>query len=228
MPLSSALSADSFVLKRSPMIAKIAALGSIGGVIDLLAADGLPFSQLTVRFTQRAGVLNLTEAVAAGPGMALTARGTVDRVRDELSLEGTLVPNYGGLARLTKDRPAAGTVLVIGSESTKAVDFSVSGSLADPYVTTKPATTIAPGTLRDLLRLTTAGGNLTRTPGRKGATDVEETDVEGAPKRKRTSRSRATKPRGRSRGDAELADPSKPRVRRRAPGAPSAPDTDTE
>lgn len=228
MPLSGALSADRFVLKRSPMIAKIAALGSIGGVIDLLAADGLPFSQLTGTFTQRAGVLNLTEAVAASPGMALTARGTVDRVGDDLSLEGTLVPNYGGLARLTKDRPAAGTVLIVGSESTKAVDFSVSGSLADPYVTAKPATAITPATLRDLLRLTTAGGDLTRTPGRKGTTDVEETDVEGAPRRKRTSRSRATKPAGRSRSGAELAPPSKPRVRSRAGAGQSAPGTDTE
>ena len=145
LPLNASLTADRFVLKRSPMIAKIAALGSVGGVIDLLAADGLPFSQLAVTFTQRAGVINLTEAVGGSPGLALTARGTVDRAGDELSLDGTMVPNYAGLAQLVKDLPdVGGVVTTLGNERVKALDFSASGSLADPYVTAKPATGMSP------------------------------------------------------------------------------------
>ena len=100
MPFTGTLDAERFILHRSPMIAKIAAMGPVSGIIDALAADGLPFSQLSVTFTQRAGVITVAEGIAAGPGVALTVRGSVDRARDELSLEGTLVPNHEVLAKL--------------------------------------------------------------------------------------------------------------------------------
>ncbi len=228
LPLAGTLSVDRFVLKRSPMIAKIAALGSLGGAIDLLAGDGLPFSRLTVSFTQRAGVINITEGVAGSPGMALTTRGTVDRVRDDLSLDGMLVPNYGGLSRLVKDVAAGGTeVAGLGGVRVQALDFTVSGSLADPYVTAKPATAIAPAILRDLQRLTEPGADLTRTSKRQGATDVEEESaLDAEVGRRRRSRVKARMP-GRPRVEGEVEAAPKPRVRRRR-AVPSAPSTDTE
>jgi hypothetical protein len=230
LPMNGSLTADRFVLKRSPMIAKIAALGSVGGIIDLLAADGLPFSQLAVTFTQRAGVINLTEAVAGGPGVALTARGTADRASDELSLDGTMVPNYAGLARLVQDLPDVGRVVTtLGDERIKALDFSASGSLADPYVTAKPATGLSPAVLRDLQRLTTTRVNLTGSSKRKGATEPEETEAEAAPGRRRRTGARPLKRAGRGGTETEVMPaPAKPRIRRRAPARPAAPDTDTE
>jgi uncharacterized protein DUF3971 len=230
LPFTGTLTADSFVLTRSPMLAKIAALGAVGGVIDLLAADGLPFSQLAVTFTQRAGVINVTEAVCASLGLALTARGTVDRVRDELSLDGTMVPNYAGLAQLAKDVPDVGTVLTgLGNGGVKALDFSVSGSLADPYVTAKPATGISPAILRDLQRLTAPRVNLTGSSKRKGMTDEEqEADVDVVPGRRRRTGARSSRPAGRARTDTEVTTPAKPRIRRRAVAGPAARGTDIE
>jgi hypothetical protein len=231
LPLNASLTADRFVLKRSPMIAKIAALGSVGGVIDLLAADGLPFSQLAVTFTQRAGLINLTEAVGGSPGLALTARGTVDRAGDELSLDGTMVPNYAGLALLVKNLPdVGGVVTTLGDERVKALDFSASGSLADPYVTARPATGISPAMLRELQRLTTTRVNLTGSGKRRGEQEPDEMDTEAAPRRRKRTGTRASTKAGRGgEADGELTTaPAKPRVRRRAPARPAAPDTDTE
>lgn len=234
MPFNGILSLDRFLLRRSPVIAKIAALGSIGGVIELLATDGLPFSQLAISFTQRAGVITIVEGVAASPGLALTVRGTADRMRDDLALDGTLVPNYEGLNRLVRDVAVPGAVFTgFGGEAIPAFEFSVSGSLADPYVTAEPATAIAPATLRDLKRLTTVRVDLTRGSRRRGKRAVEDGELEPATragrKRKRATTGPARSAAGSKTGARTKADaPAKPRVRRRAPSAPSAPGTGTE
>src|SRR5262249_22700602 len=174
------------------------------------------------------GVINITEGLVGGPAMALTTRGTADRARDDLSLEGTLVPNYDGLSRLTKGAPAAGTELAsLGVERVQALDFSVSGSIADPYVSAKPATTIAPAVLRELQRLTTTGVDLARTSKRPREAEMEETDLGEPHRRRKKSAARASRMLGQRRSDGEAEAAPTPHVRRRR-AAPSARDTDTE
>ena len=153
-PLAGTVRVDGFTLTRSPMIAKIAALGSISGVVDALRGDGIPFSQLTATITHRAGVIVISDGTLTGPAVAMALRGTVDRMKDALSLNGTLVPSYQALDRLTKNVPALGspTVTEVKSSGVRAVDFEVSGSLADPYVTVKPGSAVAPGGQRDGVR----------------------------------------------------------------------------
>jgi uncharacterized protein YhdP len=240
VPLAGTLTADDFVLRRSPIIAKIAAVGGITGVIDLLASDGLPFFQLSATFTQRAGVINISEGIAAGPATALTARGTVDRGRDELSLDGTLVPNFDEIGRLTQNLPPSAIVSDLSSERTPALDFAVSGSLGDPYVTAKPATAIAPATLRSLMHLTTAGTSQTRASKRSAKGEEEGLEAEPPRGRRKSSAGKGLARSGtRSRtdsqvrsgpdGDVEATPTARTRPpRRRARAAPSAPGTDTE
>jgi len=203
VPVSGKLVVDKFTLTRSPIIAKVAALTSMSGVVDALGGGGLPISQLAATFAQRAGVVTLTNCAAVGPAMALTLRGTVDRTHDDLALEGTIVPNYLGLARLAVSAaPAGPTLSVTSSGGVQAADFSVSGSMGDPYVTARPASAMAPSVLRGLMRATTV--NLS-----KNSPEDVETDANAKAKKPK-------KPK------------VKPRPRRRAPAAPSAPDTDTE
>src|SRR5262245_28385059 len=154
-PLAGAVKVDRFTLTRSPMIAKIAALGSISAVVDALRGDGIPFSQLTATVTHRAGVIVISEGTLTGPAVTMALRGTVDRMKDDLSLNGTLVPSYQALARLTKNVPVLGNPAVteVKSSEPRAVDFEVSGSLADPYVIVKPASAVAPGGRRDVVRI---------------------------------------------------------------------------
>src|SRR4029453_16526329 len=142
--------------------------------------------------------INLTEAVGGSPGLALTARGTVDRAGDELSLDGTMVPNYPGPPLLGKGLPAVGGVVPpLGDERVKALDFSASGSLADPYVTARPATSISPAMLRDLQSLTTTPANLTGSGKRRGEPEPDEMDTEATPRRRKKTGTRASTKAGR-------------------------------
>ncbi len=222
MPLTGTVEAEGFVLTRSPMIAKIAALGAVNGIIAALSGEGLPISQVAASFLQRAGVITVVEAVLASPGMALTARGSIDRPRDELSIDGTLAPNYPNLDRLTRNAPIAPGVF--GGEAVPALDFSVTGSLADPYVSATPASALPPSALRELQRLTSGRVRLGRTSRRAAAADATEDEIEPAARRPRRRGAKTSKPGVRPPGETK----AKPRVRRRAPVAPSAPETGTE
>ena len=210
VPMSGTLRIDKFTLTRSPMIAKVAALTSISGVVDALAAGGIPFSQLGATFSHRSGVVSLSDCLATGPAMAFTLRGTVDRTRDELALDGALVPNYPGLVRLASSSTMVGPTLpsTPGGSEVEAAEFTVSGSLADPYVTARPASATAMRSLRGLLhatsgRFSSKASDELETPGKKGKRSRQQLELEPTHAAKR-----------------------KPRRRVRA--APSEPDTDTE
>src|SRR5262249_32063033 len=153
-PLAGSVKVDRFTLTRSPMIAKIAALGSISGVVDALRGDGIPFSQLTATLTHRAGVIVISDGTLSGPAVTMALRGTVDHMKDDLSLNGPRVPGYRAPARLTKTVPVRGTRAVreVKGSEPGAVDFEVGGSLADPYVIVKPGAAVAPGGRRDVVR----------------------------------------------------------------------------
>jgi hypothetical protein len=226
VPMSGTLRIDKFTLTRSPMIAKVAALTSISGVVDALAAGGLPVAQLGGTFTHRSGVVTLSDCLATGPAMALTLRGTIDRNHDDLALDGTLVPNYAGLAKLAASAAMVGPTLSSApGEGVEAADFTVSGSLEDPYVTARPASASTTRALRGLLRPT----------GFRWSSKPTES-VESNPKTKgRSRRDQDEEPlarsrtKGRSRQQQDL-EPQKtrPRARRRSPAAPSEPGTGIE
>jgi hypothetical protein len=181
-PLAGTVKVERFTLTRSPMIAKIAALGSISPIVDALRGDGIPFSQLTASLTHRAGVIVIGEGTMTGAAVAMALRGTVDRMKDDLSLTGTLVPSYTALARLTKDVPALGpTSTDVRSDSARGVDFEVSGSLGDPYVTVKPASAAPSGSRRE-------GGRSSRSRSRSELRPEAEQKPKAKPKPRRRPR----------------------------------------
>ena len=208
--MSGTLRIDKFTLTRSPMIAKVAALTSIPGIADALAGGGIPISQLGVSFTQRSGVVTLGDCLATGPAMALTLRGTVDRTHDDLALDGALVPNYPGLMRLAASAAMVGPTLTStpSGSGVEAAEFTVSGSLADPYVTARPASAASLRSLRGLLhatssRFSTKASDELETPGAKGKRSRQQLELEPTHAAKR-------------------------RPRRRIRAAPAEPDTGTE
>ncbi len=188
LPLAGTVRVDRFTLTRSPMVAKIAALGSISGVVDALRGDGIPFSQLTATLTHRAGVIVISDGTLTGPAVAMAVRGTVDRMKDDLSLNGTLVPSYQALDRLTKNVPALGspTVTDVKSSGVRAVDFEVSGSLSDPYVTVKPGSAVPSGGRRDVARTSARTSSRTSTRTSRPRLRAEDSPIPGVKPRRRS------------------------------------------
>jgi hypothetical protein len=218
-PLAGTVKVDRFTLTRSPMIAKIAALGSISPIVDALRGDGIPFSQLTASLTHRAGVIVISDCTLTGAAVAMALRGTVDRMKDDLSLTGTLVPSYTTLSRLTKDVPALGPEPTgVRSDGVRSVDFEVSGSLGDPYVTVQPTSAAASGNRRE-------GRRSWRS---KGASELRPEEEQKPREGGRSSRSRS---RSELRPEAEEKPKPKPKPkpkRRPRPASPASPEPEAQ
>jgi len=212
-PLAGTIKVERFTLTRSPMVAKIAALGSISPIVDALRGDGIPFSQLTASLTHRAGVIVISDCTLTGAAVAMALRGTVDRMKDDLSLTGTLVPSYTALSRLTKDVPALGpTPTEVRSDGARGVDFEVSGSLGDPYVTVKPSSAAASGSRRE-----------GRRSGRsRGGSELRPEEEQNPRERGRSSRSRG---RSELRPEAEQKPKPKPKPKPKRRPRPASPES---
>lgn len=153
MPWSASVDLATFTLTRSPVLARIATLASLSGIGSALGGHGVTFDRLTTGLSSRRGVLTVSTLRAAGPSIAFTLGGTVDRPRDALELEGTVIPSYYGLNAMAGKVPILGRLLAgVGKEGVQVVDFTIRGTPAEPRVAVRPSS-LAPGVVRDLLRL---------------------------------------------------------------------------
>jgi hypothetical protein len=86
----------------------------------------------------------------SGSQVGLTVEGRVDLAREQLDLEGTVVPFYGLNWALGKI-PLVGPFLAgRGGEGAFAVTYGVEGAMAEPDVWVNPLSVLAPGFIRDL------------------------------------------------------------------------------
>lgn len=157
--VTGSLVTDDFRLVRAPVLTKVLTLGSVTGVRDTVGGDGIQFKRLQADFVKTGKVIHLEEAHAAGPALGFTMSGTIDRDREQIDLNGAVVPAYsinsalGGI-------PLFGRLLVgREGEGVFAVDYRITGSIEDPVVNVNPLSVLAPGVLRRLVEL--VGGPIT-------------------------------------------------------------------
>nr|WP_246522346.1 AsmA-like C-terminal region-containing protein [Neoroseomonas terrae] len=153
-PLTGTAELDDFAVQDAPALGKLLQAMSVFGVFEALSGEGLTFASLTAPFTLTREALVLTEARAFSVSLGLTAKGRIDRLRDTIDMEGTIVPAYvfnsllgriPGLGRVFSPERGGGLF---------AVTYSMRGPLADPSVSVNPLSALTPGFLRGIF-----GGN---------------------------------------------------------------------
>ncbi|NBB83917.1 MAG: hypothetical protein GVY28_10995 [Alphaproteobacteria bacterium] len=133
----------------APVLARLLAAMSLGGLQSLLGSDGLDFARAELDWSLAGDTLTLSDARAAGGSLGITADGTVDREAGTIDLQGTVVPVYG-VNRVIGAIPLIGDLLTGGGEGVFAFTYSVDGPLDDPRVGVNPVSVLAPGFLRTL------------------------------------------------------------------------------
>lgn len=149
--LAGSLDVRSLVVARSPVLARIATLASLSGIRDALGGAGVSFERIGATLRYREPTLSISDGLANGPALAIAVDGTIDRRAATADLRGTVVPEYYGLNTAPARIPVLGDV-VAGGEGVQAIDFTVTGALADPRVSVEPVSAITPAALRELLR----------------------------------------------------------------------------
>tara|TARA_R110000868_G_scaffold108656_3_gene296371 strand:+ start:2968 stop:6447 length:3480 start_codon:yes stop_codon:yes gene_type:complete len=149
-PMKGDIDVTKFRIANAPVLAKILTLGSLTGISDTMAGEGIYFDHLTLPFRVTGHRIHVEEARVAGPAIGLTMGGQIDRTADVVDLEGTLVPAYT-INSVLGNVPLVGP-LIIGREGEGIFGFTyaVKGAIDNPSVYVNPLSAIAPGFLRRL------------------------------------------------------------------------------
>lgn len=149
-PLAGSAELEEFSVDDAPAVGKLLQAMSVFGVFEALSTQGLSFASMTAPFVLTPDALVLNDARAFSMSLGLTARGRIDRRRDAIDMEGTIVPAYVFnsllgriplLGRLFSPERGGGLF---------AVTYRVRGPLADPSVSVNPLAALTPGFLRGI------------------------------------------------------------------------------
>ena len=152
-PLTGTAELEEFHLRDAPAFGKLLQAMSVYGMFEAMSAQGLSFASLTAPFTLSREALVLNDARAFSVSLGVTAKGRIDRLRETIDMEGTIVPSYvfnsllGRLpvfGRLFSPERGGGLF---------AATYRMRGPLADPSVTVNPLAALTPGFLRGIFGL---------------------------------------------------------------------------
>ena len=141
---------EDFAVRDAPGLGKLLQAMTLYGLVDALSGPGLNFTRATIPFSLSPEALILQDARAFSSSLGLTAKGHIDRVRDSMDMEGTIVPAYifntllGRIpifGRLFSPEEGGGLF---------AVSYRMRGPLNDPQTSINPLAALTPGFLRGI------------------------------------------------------------------------------
>jgi len=137
-----------FSVTDQPFMARLFSIGSLDGPLRLLQDDGIPFAELEAPFVASGGKLALRDGVASGIAMGVSFQGLIDRDRDTIDINGSLVPVYG-LNSMLGALPIVGDLLVSkDGEGIIGMTYAARGELDEPQVLVNPLSVLTPGIFR--------------------------------------------------------------------------------
>ncbi|MEO0983390.1 MAG: DUF3971 domain-containing protein [Pseudomonadota bacterium] len=135
-------------LVNAPFLTQILTLGSLRGLADTLAGEGVLFTQIDVPLKISGGRYIVEGAAASGPGLGLTANGWVDGEEGGVELRGVVVPSFGVNSALG-GIPLIGDLFVSREgEGVFSLTYQVDGTLERARVAVNPLSAVTPGFLR--------------------------------------------------------------------------------
>tara|TARA_B110001450_G_scaffold204750_1_gene194481 strand:- start:663 stop:2861 length:2199 start_codon:yes stop_codon:yes gene_type:complete len=141
---NSILTIDNFKVKEVPGFAKLLTLASLQGIADLLTGEGIRFTDLEMKFSNKKGLTTIDEMYAIGPAVSILMDGYAES-KGLLSLRGTLVPATT-INRSIASIPLLGNILIgkKTGEGVFGVSFKIKGTTKDLKTTVNPVKTLTP------------------------------------------------------------------------------------
>ena len=141
---NSKLIIDNFKVQEVPVLAKLLTLASLQGIADLLTGEGIRFTDLEMKFSNKKGLMTIDEMYAIGPAISILMEGYIE-TKKLISLRGTLVPATT-INRSIASIPLIGKILVgkKTGEGVFGVSFKVKGPPNNLKTTVNPIKTLTP------------------------------------------------------------------------------------
>ncbi|MDA9071752.1 hypothetical protein N9K29_03615 [Candidatus Pelagibacter sp.] len=140
----SLLTIDNFKVKEVPGFAKLLSLASLQGIADLLTGEGIRFTDLEMKFSNKKGLTTINEMYAIGPAVSILMDGYVES-KGLISLRGTMVPATT-INRSIASIPLLGNILIgkKTGEGVFGVSFKIKGTPKKLKTTVNPVKTLTP------------------------------------------------------------------------------------
>ena len=141
---NSVLIIDDFKVQEVPVFAKLLSLASLQGIADILTGEGIRFTNLEMRFSNKKGLTIINEMYAIGPAVSILMDGYIES-KKLVSLRGTLVPATT-INRSIAAIPFVGDLLIgdKAGEGVFGVSFKIKGPPEDLSTTVNPVKTLTP------------------------------------------------------------------------------------
>ena len=136
----------------APFLAKLIALSSVKGLLDMIGSNGIVFGEIKARYSLNRDVLTIIDGIAINPSLGLTLSGTREMNNKTINYKGVVSPAYV-LNSMVKKIPMIGSIIG-GSEGEGVfgINYFATGTIQDPYISVNPLSIIAPGQFRQLLK----------------------------------------------------------------------------
>ncbi len=148
---NSKLLIEDFKVINAPGVIKLLSLADLGGLRDLVEAEGLTFDVLEIDMEKKNGFLKLNEILALGPSMSVLMEGYQDE-NGLISLRGTLVPAKT-LNRLISKIPVIGNIVIPkeAGEGLFGISFKIKGPKGKTKTTINPIKTLTPRFIQKII-----------------------------------------------------------------------------
>lgn len=141
---------EEFAVRDAPGLGKVLQAMTLYGLVDALRGPGLNFTRATIPFSLSPDALVMQDARAFSSSLGLTAKGRIDRRRESLDIEGTIVPAYVFNTLLGR-LPVFGRIFSPEEGGGLfAVAYRMRGPLNDPQTSINPLAALTPGFLRGI------------------------------------------------------------------------------
>lgn len=141
---------EGMAVRGQPTFGEILAEGGVSDAADAVRDGGITFSDITVPFRYRDGVILIDDMIARSNALALKVEGAVDEAADRIALSGVISPGFA-VTGAFDGVPVLGQVLGGGrGEGIIAMTFQVRGTLDDPDFQVNPLSLLTPGFLRNI------------------------------------------------------------------------------
>lgn len=150
---------DKTFMVNAPILAKLLSLISLTELLS--SKDGIYFENVEIPLLFVGNEIITDHAFLSGPSIGLRLKGKVNLVRNNLNIEGQLIPAEGLNSFIAKI-PLLGNLLTGSQSGLLVADFKVKGSLSNPKVTANPLSFVMPGLVKDFFGTLFNRGDVTK------------------------------------------------------------------
>ena len=102
-----------FSIKDASFLARLLQLASFTGLLEILASDGIPFTNLEGNFSVKGSKIVIEDTRFEGLSLGASTKGVIDLDKKRVDIKGVLIPAYA-INDIINKIPLLGKIVVMG------------------------------------------------------------------------------------------------------------------